>query len=122
MAHRVQVKTESKPKIKQIDETFVNHNQSWIYTLFCTILNVHDTAGQFPKIRVTLTRNAYDQQSFANVEVFSKTEMKWNRVICEVYTKDFKSSVVSYVEKNPNKNLFVEDANMLLQKIFNIIK
>lgn len=112
----------SKPKIEPIDKTFINHNQSWIYTLLCKILNVRDGSGSVLKVRVALTRNTYDLQSYAEVEVFSVSEMKWNRIIGEVYTKDFKSYGVSYVEKNPDENLFVEDTNRLLQKLFDLLK
>lgn len=90
--------------MKLIDETIQNNNQSWVYT---RIVKLDD--GQ--KLRVRIVRNAYDFQSSAFCDRWDGSQ--WHTVNampignCACYK-------VSYIDKNPNKALFVQDAERLI--------
>jgi hypothetical protein len=56
-----------------IARDFANVSQSWELTgLYAT------TAGT--RLRVRIRRNAYDEQSYGRVEVWSPTDLRWNAV------------------------------------------
>ena len=62
------------PKTKKIiSQSFYQQGQSW------QMVGIYEQQNGL-RLRVHIKRNAYDEQSFAKLEVFSQTEKKWNLV------------------------------------------
>lgn len=93
-----------------ISEKFFNQNQSWNFERIIK--------ADSHKLKVTIRRNAYDNQSYANVERWSGT--RWEFVYNEPIELCLCKSE-SYVNENPFKNKFVKDAERLIEISMKII-
>lgn len=92
--------------VETISERFYQQSQSWIYDRIVSWDNLSESKA---RIRVEIRRNAYDDQSYIHGFVYSLTSMQWNLLV----TKPIQQALcrdVSYTNSNPNKTLFVCDA------------
>jgi hypothetical protein len=89
-----------------ISESFYDRNQTRCY----------DWVVQFGrnKFKVEIRRNAYDFQSYRRGYVFDST--KWNLVVDHPIT-GAACAVVSYVDRSPDKRLFVQDAQAMVKEL-----
>ena len=96
-----------------IEERLYKESQSWHYVLTVTV-------PQRAKLRVLIERNAYDFQSRLRCQMW--TPNGWTTVChrpmneAEAYCHS-----VSYGDRNPDINLFLADAQRLLETALQII-
>lgn len=95
----------------KITESCYKEHQSWWYRKV-VIIDSH-------KLRVNIRRNAYDEQSYANVERWDGT--KW-QVIHDLPITDCACKTVSYVMENITASSFAIDADNLISIAMNILK
>jgi hypothetical protein len=97
---------------------FSNSSQSWHYT------SHWHAVTRDVMLRVSIRRNAYDEQSFARVEAFDKTKNEWNTIGSVPFTSTA-CQEVSYVMRSltpGQKALFERDAKRLLDLAMVIIQ
>jgi len=89
--------------MKLIQKNLYNQNQSWNYLEI-----IEDTHGN--RLRISVRRNAYEEQSHAKVERWDGNQWQFVTSIpiteCACYD-------ISYVTKDPDQTLFEQDAVML---------
>jgi len=93
-------------------ETLFLNNQTWTYTDVQTIYG--------HKVRVTIERNAYDNQSHIYTQILDLNEKKWNMLDSVGFTKELKCFNVSYVGKATVKD-FKYDAEMMFDRAREIL-
>lgn len=97
-------------KTKVISEQFYNQNQSWYY--------VRIIEKDSHKMKVFIRRNAYDNQSCAQVERWDGT--KW-QFVYDKPIMECQCKVVSYVQTDAKKDKFSLDADELLKTAIQIV-
>lgn len=97
-----------------ISERVYNQNQSWYFEH--TVL-VNEGTTSF-KLRVAIRRNAYDNQSYAHVDMWNGNE--WKRVLGVPITECVCKSI-SYTDVAVTKTAFVIDSNKLLLETCKIV-
>jgi hypothetical protein len=96
----------------QISERFYNQHQSWFY----------DWTGALPSgtFRVSIRRNAYDEQSWIKGYCFNKTLTCW-QLLVEIPIHDAKCSVASYARTAEIEH-FQEDAKRAIEEMRQILE
>jgi hypothetical protein len=84
-----------------------NANQSWYYKALWT-------SGDY-RLQVNIRRNAFEDQSYARVEVWSAAELKWSTVVSQPITL-MVCKKVSYVQENVTIRNFAADEESLLDE------
>lgn len=94
-----------------------NTDQSWNY-------QVHFLTGNGVMLRISIRRNAYDNQSHARVEAFDGAGLKWNP-LGSIPFETCACKTISYVQKQLTGSdmvLFEQDADRLLQMALVILQ
>lgn len=80
---------------EQIDVVLYNEQQSWNYR---EVRNYTTGVGKSVALRVDIRRNAYDFQSWVNLDIF--TPVGWKNIVGHPITDHPKVSKISYVIKD----------------------
>lgn len=98
--------------ITKISEQFYNAHQSWNYEV---ISQRHDGL----KLKVSIRRNAYDDQSYVRGYALDPVHFKWNLIVddCIEFANCAKAS---YVNKHENAEPFEMDADNVFEKLTSI--
>ena len=99
---------------KPISERVYNQDQSWYFERTVTVTN----SDVIIKLRVSIRRNAYNDQSYARVDQWTATG--WERVI-DAPIMECDCSAISYTDNKPATCLFKDDADRLLQEAIQIV-
>jgi len=99
-------------KTKEINEHLVMQQQSWFYRWVGKLDN--------KSVKVCIKRNAYDTQSYIEGYIMKNKE-EWSKIVWRPIN-DSAVKTVSYVQKDPDKNLFIEEKDSVLKEIYELIK
>lgn len=94
--------------MKRLTEKVWQNNQSWYYEA----LWIFDDNT---KAKVEIRRNAFDNQSHANISFYNPDQLKWNR-IASIPCTQMKCLNLSYIQKNVMAHDFAEDELTLLEE------
>lgn len=85
-------------------------NQSWYYEW----VGIHER-----KFKVSIRRNAYDEQSWARGFVYDPVGSKWNQIVNN-HIKECDCQSVSYDNPHIGRNDFLNDRVRLLEQMLKI--
>ena len=102
----------------RLSHQLFQRDQSWCYEAHWAL------CGR--KLRVMVTRNAYDQQSFCKVLALDEDTTAWNFLVDLPFNAQRNCFKISYVNEGVDKdlkkfNLFVMDADDILEKACRIL-
>lgn len=105
----------ARPKPKLISERCYNQDQSWYFERTVKVKNEFNERS----LRVTIRRNAYDNQSYARVDVWDTSKNVWNRVVNAPIT-ECECKRISYVDNHISITVFGTDYSRLLDEALKI--
>lgn len=73
------------------------------------------------KIKVTIKSDAYQQQSYANADVWSESDLKWNKVFSIHYSNMSTPEGLVYKQTYNLDRFFTKDKDTLLSKAKKIL-
>lgn len=102
-----------------VEMNFYNQNQSWHMDWIIKLPPSFD-GGEPMRLRACIERNAYDFQSGINGYGFDPAHYRWQRLIHRPID-GASCYVASYVDKHPDKNLFVEDCCEMFSQLVRLL-
>jgi len=97
----------------RVEHRLFKRDQSWCYEAMWALCG--------HKLRVMVTRNAYDQQSFCKVQSFDLQALEW-KFLCDLpFNKDLACFKVSWTAEQPDQTLFEIDADIVIEKACRIL-
>ena len=97
----------------RISQRLFHANQSWCYEAIWAL------CGR--KIRIMVTRNAYDNQSFCKAQAYDEAALEW-KFLCDVnFDSNRHCFKVTYVQPSADIWLFEQDADDVLEKACRIL-
>lgn len=105
---------------EQLSRRLYYGSQSWLYE---SVWKMDRNGEGAYKIRVRIRRNAYDFQSWMIGEVWSHTDLKWNKVT-ELPIEGAACASVTYVDDHltqQQKDLFVKDEQTVLAEVAKVL-
>ena len=97
----------------RLEHQMFHRDQSWCYEAIWAL------CGR--KIRVMVTRNAYDAQSFCKVQTYGEDPGTWNYLCDLPFNKDRHCYKVNYTSEIVDQPLFEQDADDVLEKACRIL-
>lgn len=98
----------------RVEHRLFKRDQSWCYEAIWAL------CGR--KLRVMVTRNAYDNQSFCKIQTFDEAATEW-KFLCDIpFSKELACYEVSWAtDDQPDQTLFEIDGDLVLEKACRIL-
>jgi hypothetical protein len=97
----------------RMEHRLFKRDQSWCYEAIWAL------CGR--KLRVMVTRNAYDNQSFCKIQAFDDTTTEW-KFLCDVpFSKALHCYGVNWTNDEADQFRFEQDADLVLEKACRIL-